>query len=374
MHRISSPEPRVLSPSLQRRAWIEVDLAALVRNAEAVAARAQVPLLPMVKADAYGLGAVPVARALQAIDPWGFGVATVAEGEELRRAGITRPVIVFTPLLPEDLDAVQRSRLTPALGSLAAIERWTPTRRPWHLAVDTGMNRAGVQWDAVRPLRDALLLHPPEGVFTHLHSADLDNVSRDEQEARFEQVLADLPFRPRHRHVENGPAVEHRAPSRWTLARPGIFLYGVGSGHGAAIEPEPVVSVRARVVDVRDVAAGESVSYGATWKADGGGTARRVATLAIGYADGYRRSLGNRGVVLIRGERAPVVGWVTMDMTMVDVTGTLCEPGDVATLIGSDGEAQITVAEVAALCELSPYEILTGLRGRMPRTYVERTA
>jgi alanine racemase len=368
MHRISAPEPRVLSPSLQRRAWIEVDLGALLRNAEAVAARAGVPLLPMVKADAYGLGAVPVARALQRLDPWGFGVATVAEGEELRRAGILKPIIVFTPLLIDDLDAAQRSRLTPALGSVAAIDGWAPTRRPWHLAVDTGMNRAGVQWDAVRPLRDALLRHPPEGVFTHLHSADLDDASRDEQETRFERVLADLPFKPRHRHVENGPAVEHRAPSRWTLARPGIFLYGVSSGHGAAIEPEAVVSVRARVVDVRHIAAGESVGYAATWKADG---PRRVATLAIGYADGYRRSLGNRGSVLVRGERAPVVGWVTMDMTMVDVTDTPCEPGDVATLIGADGDAVITVGEVAAACELSPYEILTGLRGRMPRTYID---
>jgi alanine racemase len=152
------------------------------------------------------------------------------------------------------------------------------------------------------------------------------------------------------------------------VIRPGIFLYGVSSGAGARIEPEPVVHVRARVVEVREIDAGEAVSYEATWRAP---SARRVATLGIGYADGYRRALSNRGDVLIGGKRARVVGLVTMDMTMVDVTDIACEPGDVATMIGSSTNDCLTVAEVATTADLSPYELLTGLRGRMSRVWKE---
>jgi len=351
-----------------RRAWVEVDLGALLRNATSFAAHAGVPILPMVKADAYGLGAVRAARALDELDPWGFGVATTIEGEELRAVAITRPIVVFTPLLPGDFDAAVRARLTPALGDKSAIERWLPTRLPWQLAIDTGMSRAGVQWNDIDSLRDILALHPPEGVFTHFHSAERNDEARVEQERRFDEALARLPFRPSLVHAENSPAVEHRGPSRWSIARPGIFLYGVGSGNDPQIQPEPVASVRARVVEVRFIDAGESVSYGATFRAP---SRRRIATLAIGYADGYRRVLGNRAQVLIRGQRAPVVGVVTMDMTMVDVTDAPCEVGDVATLIGADGDDGIDVAEIARLGELSPYEVLTGLRGRLPRRYVE---
>jgi len=354
--------------SLMRRAWVEVDLGALLRNATSFAAHAGVPLLPMVKADAYGLGAVRVARALDELDPWGFGVATTTEGEELRSVSITRPIVVFTPLLPGDFDAAVRARLTPALGNRAAIERWLPTRLPWQLAIDTGMNRAGVQWNEIDSLRDVLTVHPPEGVFTHFHSAERNDESRAEQERRFDEALARLPFRPSLVHAENSPAVEHRGSSLWSIARPGIFLYGVGSGNDPQIQPESVASVRARIVETRFIDAGEGVSYGATFRAP---SRRRIATLAIGYADGYRRVLGNRAQVLICGRRAPVVGVVTMDMTMVDVTDVSCEVGDTVTLIGADGDDRIDVTEIARVGELSPYEVLTGLRGRLPRRYVE---
>jgi alanine racemase len=246
------------------------------------------------------------------------------------------------------------------------ISRWAETRCAWHLAVDTGMSRAGVQWNQVRSLHDAMVQHPPEGVFTHFHSADLDDSSRDEQERRFGHVVASRPFRPPLIHAENGAAVEWCAGSRWSLARPGIHIYGVASRPGAPLVPEPVVSMRARVVDLRQIDAGESVSYGASWRA---GAKSRIATLPIGYADGYRRSLGNRGRALVRGKIAKVVGWVTMDMTMIDVTGIDCELGDIVTLIGSDGEATIGVQDVSEWSGLSPYEILTGLRGRLPRRY-----
>jgi alanine racemase len=351
-----------------RRAWVEVDLGALLRNATLFAAHSGVPLLPMVKADAYGLGAVRVARALDELDPWGFGVATTTEGEELRAVSITRPIVVFTPLLSGDFDAVVRARLTPALGNRIAIEGWLPTRLPWQLAIDTGMNRAGVQWNEIDSLRDIITAHPPEGVFTHFHSAERNDESRVEQERRFDEALARLPFRPSLVHAENSPAVEHRGSSRWSIARPGIFLYGVGSGNDPQIQPESVASVRARIVETRFIEAGESVSYGATFRAP---SRRRIATLAIGYADGYRRVLGNRAQVLICGKRAPVVGVVTMDMTMVDVTDVPCDVGDTATLIGADGDDRIDVTEIARVGELSPYEVLTGLRGRLPRRYVE---
>jgi alanine racemase len=354
--------------SLMRRAWVDIDLGALLRNATSFAAHAGVPLLPMVKADAYGLGAVRVARLLDELDPWGFGVATTPEGEELRAVSITRPIVVFTPLLPSDFDAAVRARLTPALADKAVIEQWLPTRLPWQLAIDTGMSRAGVQWNEVDSLSEILSTHPPEGVFTHFHSAERDDESRAEQEQRFDAALARLPFRPTLIHAENSPAVEHRGSSRWSLARPGIFLYGVGSGNSPQIAPEAVVSVRARVVETRFIEAGEGVSYGATFRAP---SRRRVATLAIGYADGYRRVLGNRAQVLICGKRAPVIGVVTMDMTMADVTDVPCEVGDVATLIGADGAETIDVSEIARVGELSPYEVLTGLRGRLPRRYIE---
>jgi alanine racemase len=349
------------------RAWVEIDLGAMCRNGAAVAARAGVPLLPMVKADGYGIGALRAALALEALEPSGFGVATVTEGDELRRGGITRPIFVFTPILRTEIDALRRADLTPALGDPAVIESWARTGRPWHLQIDTGMARAGMRWNEVAQHRALLERARPEGVFTHFHSAELDDASRDVQERRFEEGLSALPVRPALIHAENGPAVERRAPSRWSLVRPGIFLYGVASFEGGELTPEPVVSMRARIVEIRTVADGETVSYGATWRAQG---ERRIATVPVGYADGYRRSLSNRGVALMGGRRIPVAGRVTMDMTMFDVTDTDAALGDLVTLLGRDGGDTITVSELSDLSELSPYEILTGLRLRLPRRYV----
>jgi alanine racemase len=170
-------------------------------------------------------------------------------------------------------------------------------------------------------------------------------------------------------HLENSAALSRVARSRWDLARPGMFLYGVGSGAGVLVEPEPVVQLRARVVDLRTIRAGDSVSYGATYRAD---APRRIATLAIGYADGYRRVVGNRGEVLLHGRRVPVVGLVTMDMTMIDVTGVDCALGDVATLIGADGGERHDVDAVARRADISPYELLSGLGARLERVYVDR--
>ena len=363
------------------RAWLEVDLAALVRNARALRGRAAVPLVPMVKAEAYGLGAVPVARALASLGPgavWGYGVATVAEGEALRAAGLDAPLLVCTPLVAGDLPRARRAGLTPSLHRADDVRAWaTLGDAPWHLGIDTGMARAGVRWDAVGDdLVAAARAHPPEGAFTHFHSADCADGTREAQEARFAAALARLPARPLLLHAENSPAVVRGGRSPWDLVRPGVFLYGASAAEEGAVPnlndaspaPEPVAHLRARIVDLRDLRAGEPVSYGATWTAPG---PRRIATLAAGYADGYRRALSGRGVALLHGRRAPVVGRVTMDMTMLDVTGVPCGVGDVATLLGRDGDAVLSVDEVARAGDLSPYELLAGLRLRVPHLYTD---
>ncbi|MBK5188676.1 MAG: alanine racemase, partial [Gemmatimonadaceae bacterium] len=299
---------------------------------------------------------------------WGFGVATVEEGRELRGAGIARPIVLFTSVDVEELRAVRDARLTPALASAESIARWAGLGGgAWHLAIDTGMSRAGIRWDETRALAQLLRAHPPAGAFTHFHSASLDDETMEEQEARFERALAELPARPPVLHAENSSALARRERSRWSLARPGIFLYGVGGGARAIVEPEPVISMRARIVELRTVRAGESVSYDATFRAE---RELRVATLPVGYADGYRRALGNRAHALIAGRRAPVLGVVTMDMTMLDVTDVDASVGSVATLIGSDGAEWLDVATVAELAGASPYEILTGLHARLPRHYL----
>jgi alanine racemase len=353
---------------LKTRAWVEVDLGALRRNGAALAARSGVPLIPMVKADAYGLGAVEVARALLPLQPYAFGVATVREGEELRAAGIETDIIIFTPLLPVDFEAALEAKLIPTLGERDVIREWGYEGERWHLAIDTGMSRAGVRWDEVESIADLVAQSPPEGVFTHFHSAQLNDASVDVQEARFRRAITALPKPPAIVHAENSPALERRGDSHWSVARPGVFLYGVGGEEGAEIEPEQVAHVRARIVELRTLRHGETVSYDATYRAEGH---RKIATVSIGYADGYRRSLSNRGVALVNGWPVPVAGLVTMDMTMVDVTGVRCQVGDVVTMLGRDGENVLKIVEVAHTAELSPYEMLVGLRLRMPRVYVD---
>lgn len=350
-----------------RRAWVDIDLGALQQNARTMARRAGRPILPMVKADAYGLGAVAVARALEPLDVWGFGIAAVREGEELRAAGIRRPILVFTPLLQSEFGEVRRLGLTPTFGDPDAIRAWVESGGgAWHLAIDTGMNRAGVPWREIATVAPLVAAHPPAGAFTHFHSAERNDGSVEAQQARFRDALRLLGTSIPLLHAENSPGIERQAPSPWSIARPGVFLYGVGGGAGAEVVPRPVANLRARIVELRTIHEGDTVSYSATYRAS---ARRRIATLACGYADGYRRAFGNRGIALVNGRRAPVVGVVTMDMTMLDVTDVACEVGDVATLIGCDGDELLDMNEAARLAELSPYELLVGLRMRVPRRY-----
>ncbi|MEP6781620.1 MAG: alanine racemase [Gemmatimonadaceae bacterium] len=353
------------------RAWIVVDLDAIRRNAKRLAVRAGTPIVAMLKADAYGLGALPVARALQTLpEVWGLGVATVEEGTSLRRAGINARLLCCTPVLIEELASMLGSDITPSLSRVAEILQWTSLGdAPWHLSIDTGMNRAGAQWNEVHELRDVIAAHPPEGVFTHFAAAVIQDSSRTRQESRFHEALESCGVRYANPnvlvHVDSSMGLAARSPSPYDLARPGVALYGWPSESSLSVESAFVL--RSRVVDVRIVPAGDGVSYNGTWIAN---SPRKIATISIGHADGYRRQLSNAGQVVISGTRCSVVGIVTMDMVMVDVTDVSCAVGDVATLIGGNDPNALSLDEVAALGELSPYELLVGLRMRLSRVYI----
>lgn len=369
------------------RAWLDVDLAAVRHNAHRLRQHAGAPLVPMIKADAYGIGAVAVARALGApfvgdlpssdvaIEaPWALGVAALDEAEGLRQAGCTARILCTSPLLPEAFARAVALDVRPALHRAEDMIAWAAGGGgAWHLSIDTGMSRAGIRWDLVASLRAALQAHPPEGVFTHFHSADEQPDSQLVQEERFREALDALAgaLPPGVlRHAANSAGIAGGAArTPWDLARPGIGLYGAGPE--ADLGLAPVVHLRARLVDLRRVLPGETVSYGATWTAQ---APRDVATVAAGYGDGYRRHLSNCGTVLVRGIPCPVVGRVTMDMTMVDVTGVGAALGDVVTLIGRDGPHCLTVNGVAEAGGLSPYELLVGLRLRVPPRYLPAVA
>lgn len=375
------------STTSQSRAWVEVRLDRLAANALAIqrALDPGVALLPMVKADAYGLGMEPVARALAdalgPAGPWGFGVATVAEGERLRAAGWQGRVVVFSPLPRGELPRAAAAGLTPAVSDLESLRAWAALAAgraeplPFHLEVDTGMGRAGLPaaeaaaWGAEVAAIAAGGLRW-EGVFTHYHSADEpDTEPTREQWERFRAALAVLPpaaGAPRLVHTANSAASVRRGADGCDLARPGIFLYGGRAGPGAA--PRPVVAVRARLVLAREVPAGATVGYGATHRAT---RPARWGTLAIGYGDGLPRALGPAGgEVLIRGRRVPIIGRISMDVTTVDLSGVPeAEVGDVATLIGADGGEEILLDEVAERVGTISYEILTRLSPRLPRVY-----
>ncbi len=343
------------------RAWMHVDLAGLVANAATVRAAARgARLLPMLKADAYGLGSAPVSRALESAEPWGYGVATVGEGRVLRAAGIRRPVLVFIPAQAGEQDAFRRHDLRAVLDDPAVIAEWD---LPFHLEVDTGMSRCGVRWDD--PRLPACRSPRLEGVFTHFHSAEDDPESVVRQWARFEEALGALGPRPLLLHAANSAGV-WRLDTALDLVRPGLFLYGARSAPDLP-EPRPVASLHARVVSTRRVCAGDGVSYGAEWRAPRDTT---IATVSLGYADGLPRATQGKMSVLIGGRRYPVVGRITMDMVMVDAgpAGAI-RTGAVATFVGRDGADAITWDDVAGWAGTNVYEVLSGVNPRVERVY-----
>jgi len=373
-----------MSTDPRRRAWLELDGRALLRNYRTAgdAAGPGRGLIPMVKADGYGLGVQEVVARLEGEAPSGYGVASVAEGLELRAAGVRRPVLVFTPLPPGQEGEALRAGLTPTVSSGAALRRLVAAAREtessgeFHLEVDTGMGRAGVSWFEAGELLGGIEEARAAGLrwggcFTHFHSAEEpDGVATALQLQRFHEALRTLsPLPPTGFlvHVCNSAALFRLPESLSTAARPGIFLYGGTVGEGVP-EPEEVVSLRARVVLVREVPGGSTVGYGATHTAPG---PRRWATVALGYGDGLPRMLGNRGRALVRGTPVPMVGRISMDMTVLDVSEVEggVEVGEVATFLGRDGEAAIPLEEVAALAGTIHYEILTGFTQRLPRVW-----
>lgn len=362
------------------RAWMEVDLGALRENSRVLSERLPdgCRLLPMVKADAYGVGMPGAVRALAECEPWGFGVATTDEGRRVRRLGWDGPVVVFAPSLPADLPSLMEERLEPVVPDLGALEGCAASaggaELSVHLEVDTGMGRLGLDWAAAdgwsTAVAEALAGGGVRlaGTLTHFHSADVDPGATEAQWTRFDSALEAL------RRAGVDPGLVHASNSAGAmlyercgdLVRPGIYLYGGGTWEPAA---RPVVSVRARVLTVREVAPGTTVSYGATWTAP---ASARLATLAIGYGDGLRRELSNRGRALIGGRTAPIRGVVCMDTTVVDVTGRSdVRPGLAATLLGADGDERIGLQEMARLCDTIDYEILTGWSRRLPRLEVD---
>ena len=351
------------------RAWVDVDLAALVANARTVATISGSRLLPMVKANGYGLGAVEIARALERTDPWGFGVASIEEAASLRDAGIRRPILVLTPLIPEWIDQCLALDLRPSLGDGSALEQWLARgSNPFHIEIDTGMSRAGVRWnDHAALARVATLLENAagwEGAFTHFVAAESDTPATRRQWERFQDALRVFPGRPTMIHAANSAAALHGKMFAGDLVRPGIFLYGGEAGRTA---PRPVAALRARVVALRSLAAGDSVGYGATWRADRPVT---VATVCLGYGDGLPRGTPAVGrerhgrAVELNGKLAPVVGRVTMDMCMVSVDEGVAV-GDVATAFGG----MISLDEQAHAAGTISYELLTRIGPRVARRY-----
>lgn len=350
------------------RAWLEVDLAALRRNARRFEELARVPLLPMVKANGYGLGAPAVTGALEELDPWGYGVATVAEGAELRAGGISRPIVVFTPVTPDPNEhaELRRASLRPVIGDLESLDAWRKGGGgPFHLEIDTGMSRSGFRWHDEETLdvlrQEVRALSDWEGVFTHLHSADTDRTSALEQVERFERTLDGFDSRAGLVHFSNSAGAELSQVKSADLARPGIFLYG---GRAGRLEPEAVARLRARVVALRRLRPGDTVSYGADAMVEADTT---IATVAIGYADGVPRALSGRGLVELGGAIVPIVGRVTMDMLMVDAEDLPVAVGDTATLFGG----LVALDDQAALADTVSYELLSRVSPRVVRHYVE---
>ncbi|MEX2569783.1 MAG: alanine racemase [Gemmatimonadota bacterium] len=379
----------MIAPSTRQRsrAWVEVRLDRLRENAASAqrALGADAGLVPMVKAEAYGLGLAPIAAALRdfpkAPAPWAFGVAAVAEGERLRADGWDGRILVFSPASPLEYRRAVEAELTLCLSDLAAVGRLADVATelgrelPFHLEIDTGMGRAGFPWaDAanwgakVAAAADGHLRW--EGTFTHFHSADEpDPAPTEEQWERFQRAVEALPaiVPVPLSHVANSAGILRFGGFGCNLARPGIYLYGGRAGPGT--EPAPVVSLRACLVLVRQVQPGATAGYGATYQAS---QVERWGTLAVGYGDGVPRALAGGGHVLVRGRRVPIVGRLSMDMITVDLSSVPgAEVGDVATLIGEDGGERITVDDVAGICGTISYEILTRLGTRLPRVYLD---
>lgn len=376
-----------------RPAWVEINTRALEQNARRLknVVGANVELMAMVKANAYGHGAIEAARAaLRGGATW-LGVYAVGEGIELRDAGIAAPILVLGPALPETLAPALVNDLTLTLPARAYAPPLSETARALqrrarvHVKIDTGMTRLGL--DANRAVSDILsFVHDErlqvEGLLTHLAVADEpnarnlpqwgENFSRRQIELllRIADELARAGVTFRYLHADNSPGAVHYPHPRLNLARSGILFYGLHPSPDAPRPDgfEPALSFKTRIALTRDVPAGRFVSYGATFETQ---RPSRIAVLMVGYADGFRRKPNNYGEVLVRGKRAPIVGRVCMDQTMIDVTDIPdAQMGDEAVLIGKQGDDELSAEKVGAQLGTNNYETITTISARVPRVFI----
>ena len=342
-----------------------------------------VNILSMVKADAYGHGAVPVAQTLAAAGSYAFGVATVTEGIELRQAGVKQPILVLAGAYVEQLDQFLKYNLTPVLHeleTLKALDRKVQARRTTlgiQLEVDTGMGRIGfpsAETDAWLPALWKLKALKLAGVFSHFADAETANEKYTERQLKHFQRVLDRLRRAgivhSSSHMSKSAALITVPAAHFAMVRPGLILYGMypSAQIKKQISLKPVLSWKTRIIQMKRSPAGSSVGYGRTFV-----TKRNslIATLPVGYADGYRRLLSNRAQVLVRGKRAPVVGRVSMDLTTVDVTDIRnVQQGDEIVLLGRQDNAEITADEMAAWANTISYEVFTSIGARVPRIHI----
>lgn len=363
------------------RAWRETNLSALAHNARTIQS-ALAPgcrLMAVVKADAYGHGALPVARRLEAMGIKDFAVACLEEGITLRRSGIQGTILILGYTPPELAFQLHRWKLTQTVADTAHGQALAACRLPLpvHLALDTGMHRLGIpaeDHNALHRLYELPGLHV-EGVFSHLCVSDSlspENTAftRLQLDRFYEAIqwLKEHHLAPGETHIQASYGIWNLPPQPCSLARAGIALYGVCSDDSPIVRTldlTPVLSLRARITCVRTLAPGEGAGYGLAFRAD---QPRQLAVLAIGYADGLPRSLPQQGgEVLLHGMRCPMVGHMCMDQLLVDVTGLPgVMPGDAATLIGTDGQQQIHAEDMALQCGTITNEILSRLGARLP--------
>lgn len=364
------------------RAVCRIDLAALRHNLAAIrrAIGPGVAVCGVVKADAYGHGAIPVARALAAEGIEHLAVASVDEAAELRHAGIDVPILVFGSVRPDRVREAVRLRLAVTVWSAAAARALADALDPAapldvHVKVDTGMHRIGALAGDLSALADVLRAGPFRiaGTMSHLACADQPgHASVPAQIEAFEsalRALSSLGVAPGVRHLANSAGAVAWPAARYDMVRPGIALYGGAPSPQLAgrLDLRPVMHLQTRVLQLKTIPAGDRVGYGHTYAAT---RPTRLAVLPVGYAIGYPRALSNRADVLIRGHRAPVAGTISMDHVTVDVTDVPgAAEGDVVTLWGSDGTQHLDVMELGARAGTIGYELLTCVSPRTPRIY-----
>ncbi len=357
----------------------EIDLTKLARNLQKVRAAVKpgVKLLTLVKANAYGHGAVEIGKYLEKNRLCEFfGVASVEEGIMLREAGIKNSILVLGSIYPfEAFEYAIKNNLAITIASQAAAEAVCKIAEKLgeqalcHVKQDTGMGRIGTRRGKVVGVIETLASHPYtilDGLYTHLSSVESDEAFTEEQIGYYRDTLTHVELKGihiNHRHVAASAAIHARPDVHYDMVRPGHSAYGLEKGY------EPILSLKTRIVYVKDVAAGASISYGRSFIAD---KPMKVATLPLGYGDGYLRSLSNKGEVLVHGKRCRVLGNVTMDMLMIDITQVPeAKVGDEVVVVGPQGQDEITLLELAQKAGTIDYELCTLLMPRVPRIYKE---